>query len=190
MECLHWSWSFWIFDPPILLNVKARLRALSGLCLPSIEEQDVCRGVLNLQTCEKCWHSRCFFPYPFMLIISTRAEFEETAKAWKYLSPKTRFLRCHGQNVQWKNEHSNKCVITEKCQTFHPAADSSAPSAAAKAWAHAVKSSQQQQRALWDVYNQRGLPSTAEHFWMLTMPAEICSRIELGSPLLWGQTAI
>lgn len=65
MECLHWSWSFWIFDPPILLNVKARLRALSGLCLPSIEEQDVCRGVLNLQTCEKCWHSRCFFPSPF-----------------------------------------------------------------------------------------------------------------------------
>lgn len=91
-----------------------------------------------------------------------------------------------------QNESSNKAVITEKCQIFHPAADSWAVRCC-RGPAHAVKSSHQQQRALWVLSNQRGLPVTAKHFWILTMPTEIWSRIKLGvcgPPPRWGQTAI
>lgn len=91
------------------------------------------------------------------------------------------------------NKSSNKAVITEKCQIFRPAADSSAQPAAVEGPAHAVKSSQQQQRALWVFSNQRGLPVRAELFWILTMPTEIWSRIQLGvcgPPQCWGQNAI
>lgn len=58
--------------------------------------------------------------------------------------------------------------------------------------AHAVKSSPQQWRALWAPANQRGLPAAAERFWILTMPAEIWSRIELrvrGPPLCSGSSS-
>lgn len=91
------------------------------------------------------------------------------------------------------NKSSNKAVITEKCQIFRPAADSSAQPAAVEGPAHAVKSSQQQQRALWVFSNQRGLPVRAQLFWILTMPTELWSRIRLrvcGPPQCWGQKAI
>ena len=55
--------------------------------------------------------------------------------------------------------------------------------------AHAVKSSQQQHRALWVFSNQKGPSIKAELFWILTMPTEIWSRIKHGlcGPLqCWG----
>lgn len=101
----------------------------------------------------------------------------------KYLSSRSDQGEIHTQRgcVQYKTGSSNKGCHHGEMSNIPPRCRLLSAVRGCRGPAHAVKSSAQQQRALWVLSNQEGPPVTAEHFWILTMPAEIWSRIQLGA---------